>query len=187
MTAAAPSIRPSGGVSLWFCLRSQPRHEHIAAAHLRSLPGVEVFLPRIRFQRATRQGKAWVTEALFPGYLFARFDWHTSLRAVQHARGVSRVVHFGDRWPTLEPELITDLQRAVGTAEAPRVVPMPLNPGDEVTITTGAFHGLSAVVTQVLPGRQRVTVLLDFLGRQTSVQLSEDSVFKPGEQRASLL
>ena len=41
----------------WFCLRAQPKHEHIAAGHLRELPGIEVFLPRIRFRRQTRRGR----------------------------------------------------------------------------------------------------------------------------------
>lgn len=187
MTQAATSEPCPGEAAQWFCLRSQPRHEHIALAHVRNLTGVEVFLPRIRFQRTTRQGKAWVTEALFPGYLFARFDWQASLRAVHHARGVSQVVHFGDRWPTLEAGLIEELRRTVGNTEEPRVVPIHLAPGDEVTISSGAFHGLSAVVTQVLPARQRVAVLLDFLGRQTSLQLPEDGVLKPGDRRASIL
>ena len=40
----------------WFCLRSQPKHEHIAAGHLRQIEGVEVFNPRIRFTRPTRVG-----------------------------------------------------------------------------------------------------------------------------------
>jgi hypothetical protein len=32
----------------WFCVRSQPKHEHIAAAHLKQEPGIEVYLPRIQ-------------------------------------------------------------------------------------------------------------------------------------------
>src|SRR5262245_34061166 len=56
----------------WFCLRSQPKHEHIAARHLERM-GVEVLNPRIRFQRVTRHGPVQVTEAMFPNYLFARF------------------------------------------------------------------------------------------------------------------
>ena len=40
----------------WYCLRSQPKHEHIAAAHLRRLDQVTVFCPRIKFKRSTRQG-----------------------------------------------------------------------------------------------------------------------------------
>lgn len=186
MTEPLPSINPPPGTTGWFCLRAQPKHEAIAAAHLRKMGEIEVFLPRIRFRRATRQGKAWVTEALFPGYLFARFNWQASLRRVQAARGVSNVVHFGDRWPTLDAEIIEELRRTVGATELCEVSAQ-LVPGDEVEIASGAFRGLLAVVTTVMPSRERVAVLMDFLGRQTSIQLPADAVIKQGNERAKIL
>src|SRR5215831_11218137 len=85
----------------WFCVRTHTKHEHIAAAQLRLEPDIEVFLPRIRYRRSTRLGPAWVTEALFKDYLFARFDLCSALRRVQHSRAVRAVVHFGSRWPTV--------------------------------------------------------------------------------------
>jgi len=166
----------------WFCLRSRPKHEHIAAAHLRMMAGVEVFLPRVRFKRSTRQGLAWVTEALFPNYLFARFDWQQSLRQVQAARGVAGVVHFGDRWPVVETAVIVDLQSSVG-ADEPYLISAGLISGDTVEIAEGAMRGLHAVVTRVMPSRERVAVLMDFLGRQTTIEVSESAVIKEGDVR----
>jgi transcriptional antiterminator RfaH len=166
----------------WFCLRSQPKHEHIAAAHLRKMDEVEVFLPRVRFQRTTRQGLAWVTEALFPGYLFARFDWHNSLRQVQAARGVSGVVHFGSRWPVLAEGVIADLKLAFG-AEELHTISAVLQPGDSVEIAEGAMRGLRAVVSRVMPSRERVAVLLDFLGRQTTIEVPVNFLVKEGNVR----
>jgi len=104
----------SGSNLAWFCLRSQPKHEHIAARHLRLMEGVEVFNPRIRFARATRTGPLWVTEALFPNYLFARFDWKTSLTRVHYSPGVSGVVHFGSRWPTVPERSIEEIRAMLG-------------------------------------------------------------------------
>src|SRR5579859_1328713 len=94
----------------WFCVRTHPKHEHIAAAQLRREPDVEVFLPRIRYRRPTRCGPAWVTEALFRDYLFARFEPAAALRRVHHARAVSGVVRFGDHCPSIPDSIITDLQ-----------------------------------------------------------------------------
>ena len=179
------SSLPGGGCALWFCLKSQPKHEHIAAAHLRLNNTVEVFLPRIRFKRATRQGTVWVTEALFPGYLFARFDWQTSLRLVQHSRGVRGVVHFGERWPAIPEEIIHELRQAIG-ATGLRTIPESFAPGDEVEITEGAMRGLRAVVTRVLPGRARVAVLMEFLGRQTMIELPRHFLIKEGDERAAI-
>jgi transcriptional antiterminator RfaH len=169
-------------VANWFCLRSQPKHEHIAAAHLKKMEGVEVFLPRVRFKRATKQGPAWVTEALFPNYLFARFDWHSSLRQVQAARGVGGVVHFGQRWPIIEASVIAELRQAFGSDDL-HTIPAGLHPGDAVEIATGAMQGLRAVVTRVMPSRERVAVLLEFLGRQTTIEVPVAFVVKEGNAR----
>jgi transcriptional antiterminator RfaH len=141
----------------WFCVRSKPKAEHIAAKHLEEA-AFEVFLPRIRFQRLTRRGRVWFTEALFPGYLFSRFDRGLSFRQVCATNGVTTVV-----------------------------IAPGLEPGDEVTIAAGPFQGLLAVVNQVMPAPQRVRVLLEFLGRQTSVEVSSETVIPVGEPRALAL
>jgi transcriptional antiterminator RfaH len=161
----------------WFCLRSQPKHEHIAAANLRLLENVEVFNPRIRFKRSTRRGPVWFVEALFPNYLFARFDWRHYLRLVHHAAGVAGVVHFGSRWPTISDEVIADLKNQVGTQEL-KVMEDAVVPGEEVQLSGGIFHGLQGVVTRLIPGRARVAILLEFLGRQTSVEVAFNSIVR---------
>jgi transcription antitermination factor NusG len=47
-----------------------------------------------------------------------------------------------------------------------------------VAICTGAFSGLQAVIKTHLPRKQRVMVLLEFLGRQVNVEISENEVAK---------
>jgi len=167
----------------WFCLRSQPKHEHIAAAHLAQLPEIEVYLPRLRFKRSTRQGPAWFTEALFPSYLFARFDLESSLRRVHHARGVIGIVHFGDQWPCVPDQAIEELRARVGS-DAVHVIPDEPVPGEKVVISGGPFHELEAVVTRLLPARARIAVLLEFLGRQTMVEVPVTSVVRQKNARS---
>jgi transcriptional antiterminator RfaH len=169
----------------WFCLRSQLKHEHIAAAHLRRLENIDVFVPRIRFKRANRNGITWVTEALFPNYLFARFDWHTRLRQIYYSPGVSEVVHFGDNWPVIPDQTIEDLRAMLGTDEI-HVIPPEVSPGDEVKIVGGSFHGLQAVIERVLPSAKRVAVLMDFLGRQTAVEVDLGMVIKEAGPRSTI-
>jgi transcriptional antiterminator RfaH len=170
----------------WFCVRSKTKHEHLAAAHLEKEGGVEVYLPRIRFRRATRRGPVWFTEALFPGYLFVRFDLAASLRMVSHAPGVRGVVHFGDRWPMVPDGVVEELRATVG-ADQVHVIGEDLHPGESVQIAGGAFHGLRAVVTRVMPSRERVAVLLEFLGRQTTVELGLETVVREGDSRGQIL
>jgi transcriptional antiterminator RfaH len=174
-----PTLR---GELTWFCLRTQPKHEHIAAAHLREMEEVKVFLPRIRFKRATKRGTAWVTEALFPGYLFAQFDWQTSLRRVQHAKGCQGVVHFGAQWPVIHDKTIDELRQVVGAAELITISP-ELSPGDTVQIAEGSLRGLRAVVSRVMPARDRAAVLMDLLGQQAMIELKTSSIVKDGNKR----
>lgn len=173
-----------GGLA-WFCVRTQPKHEHIAAARLRSA-GLEVFLPRLRFKKPSVRGPVWVTEALFPNYLFARFDPPRSLRLVRSAAGVATVVGFGGHRPTVPDGVVEELRAAVGWEDL-HVIHEALEPGDTVQISGGALHGLAAVVTQVRPGRERVRVLLEFLGQQTSVELGTEAVLRQESPRGRLL
>jgi transcriptional antiterminator RfaH len=160
----------------WFCVRSQPKHEHIAAAHLGRFDDVEVFNPRIRFTRSTRKGPVWVTDSLFPNYLFARFNWKSSLSKVRYSAGVSNVVHFGLKWPTVPDEAIEELRRTLGKDHVHEIPPVTV--GDTVDISGGAFHGLQGVVTRLMPAKERVKVLLDFLGRQTMIEVPVKSLVK---------
>ena len=169
----------------WFCVRSRPKHEHIAAARLREA-GVEVFLPRIRFKKTSVRGPVWVTEALFQNYLFARFDPQTALRLVRGAAGVSTVVGFGGHLPTVPDAVVEELRAQIGREEL-HVIPEALMPGDAVQLSGGALHGLTAVVTRVMPAKARVQVLLGFLGQQTSVEVGADAVVREGSPRRKLL
>jgi transcriptional antiterminator RfaH len=157
----------------WFCLRAQPKHEHIAAAHLRREPGVEVFLPRIRYRRATRQGPAQVTEALFPGYLFARFQTGL-LPLVRSAGGVSTVVHFGSEWAVVPAPVIDELKTLTRGEDICVVREDPV-PGERVRIARGPFAGMEALVTRVMSAGERVKVLFEIMGRASEVEVS------PGE------
>lgn len=161
----------------WFCIKAKPKHEHIAAAHIQLCREAEVFFPRIRFERPFKGKKIRVIEPLFPGYLFARFELPTHLLQVRYAAGVQTIVHFGSHIPLLPENTMAELMAEFGAGEV-REVPVEPAPGDTVHVVTGAFAGLTAVVTRVLPARQRVAVLLEFLGRQLTVEIPVEMLMK---------
>jgi transcriptional antiterminator RfaH len=163
----------------WFCVRSQPKHEHVATANLRRNLELEVVNPRIRFKRPTSRGPIWVTESLFPNYLFARFSWKASLETVRHTGGVAGVVHFGSFWPEIPDATISDLRKMVGEDEV-RTIEQTLRVGDEVEVATGAFAGFQGIISRLVPARQRVAVLLEFLGRQSLVELQMETLILNG-------
>lgn len=163
------------GQQAWYCVRAQPRRDHVAAANLRRYLSLDVFTPRIRFRRSTKRGLIWVTEPLFPNYVFARFERATELTNVQHTFGVAGVVHFGPFWPTVPTSAVEELRQAVGQEET-RVVDHTLEVGEQIEVAAGPFQGFRAVVTRLMPARQRVAVLLEFLGKQTVVELDNSAV-----------
>jgi transcriptional antiterminator RfaH len=159
----------------WYCVRSQPKHEHIAAAHVRTLDRVTVFCPRIRFKRATRRGIVWAVDAMFPGYLFARFDLSEMHRLVRYSCGVSAIVRFGERYPIIDEGVIAELQKQTG-ATGVKEWDCVVREGDSVKVGEGVFTGLEAVVTQVLSAQERVKILLEFLGRQVEAIVDTSSL-----------
>ena len=169
-----PSKLQEGGAPdfKWFCLRVAPKQEHVAIAHLRKVFEVEVFCPRLRFQKATRTGRRWYVEALFPSYLFCRFDYLTQHRGVQYCAGVSTIVHFGNKIIPVPEQAIRELQAVVPKGEKETITIQPeVRMGEEVQVVEGAFAGLKAVVTRIMPARQRVAVLLEFLGRLSETEV----------------
>ena len=96
---------------------------------------------------------------------------------MRHTFGVAGVVHFGVFWPTVPQRAIDELQSIIGS-EGVRVLEPALQVGQEVEIAAGAFEGFRGVVARVLPARDRVAVLLEFLGRQTTVELPVEGVVR---------
>jgi transcriptional antiterminator RfaH len=156
------------GQTGWFCVRSQPKREHIAAAHLRMINDVEVFCPRLRVKKATKRGLVTFVECLFPNYLFARFDSKLLLDKVKHSPSVSTIVHFGNRLPLVPEDVISELRSGFPEDE---IIDCDrhVEEGDEVTIGEGPFAGMKATVLRVMTPYQRVEVLLEMLGRVTPV------------------
>jgi transcription antitermination factor NusG len=84
-------------------------------------------------------------------------------------------VHFGNKIPQVPDLIIEELQACFG-ADDLIAVDNRLAPGDEVTVAEGAFAGMSAQVLKSLPAKKRVQILLDILGRPTTVEVGRGSV-----------
>ena len=173
----------SSDTPIWFCLRTQPKHEHIAAAALRQRLEIRCFAPRVRFPKATRRGRVWFVEAMFPGYLFAQFVFPLLHRRVEHSHGIRGIVHFGDYVATLDPQTMAALQEKTGEEEIVTLDP-EIKVGQSVRIAEGPFQGLEVVVTRLLPARERVKVLLEFLGRPVETEISTPSILPFSTARA---
>jgi transcriptional antiterminator RfaH len=175
----------SNDIPLWYCVKTQTKREHIAAGHLRELEGIEVFCPRLRYRKATRRGKIWWIEALFPGYILARFKLLDLERAVTYSPGVRGLVRFGNEIPPVAESFVEILRGEIarnlgdeGVEDTLTVGPQ-VESGEEVEIASGPFGGFQGTIVSILPGKERVKVLLDFLGQPQVVEMDLFSLLLP--------
>jgi len=172
--------------SAWYCARTKPKHEHIAAANVGKRLSLEVFHPRLRRERATQRGLVRVIEPLFPCYIFIRCILENHFDEVKHVTGISSLVHFGQKIPTVPDSAIMELRQCF-ESEEPMAVEDGVIPGMEVKIVEGVFLGFSGMVVRTLSAGQRVQILLDFLGRVTLAEVDRNSLTVENRRAADLL
>lgn len=178
------SFSTKSKASEWYCVRCQTKREHIAAGHLRELEGVEVFCPRIRYRKATRRGKIWWVEAMFPGYVLAKFHMPEMERAVTFCQGVRGLVRFGAGIPAVPESFVEAIRteirdRTDATGEEIVTVSPAIELGDEVEIASGPFRGMQGTVVAVPSATERVKILLEFLGSPHAVDMDLFSILLP--------
>ena len=147
----------------WYCVRSKPKKERMAAGSLTTLHGLEVFCPQIRFQRKTVRGPVWFQEAMFPGYFFARFDLFEMKRAVSYAPCVLNIPIFDGLIVSVPDPVIESLREDLDAESVVEAVE-PLEVGEETTILEGSMRGLKVKIIKLMPAQERVGVLMEMLG-----------------------
>ena len=146
----------------WFAIQAKPRRETFAAKNIEKL-GIDVLLPRIRFERLIRGTAHSGNKPLFPSYFFSRFCPEASFESVKATRGVLRVVNSG-RIPIPVPEdVIREIQDRIEEDGLIKIRPRVLAPGTLVTIQNGPFEGMMGRVERELDDRKRVAIFLETL------------------------
>lgn len=161
----------------WYLVQTKPRAEEQARAQLLN-QGYEVWLPLLTSWRKVAGIWTQKTSPFFPRYLFVRPSHEgQSIAPIRSTLGVSALVRFGIEPARLDESLFADLQRLVDTyAQRPDLRASPFVPGENVSVTAGPLAGLEGVVTRT--ALERVTVLLQILGREKEVALQADMLTK---------
>jgi transcription elongation factor/antiterminator RfaH len=157
---------------MWFAVNTKARNEDLAEKHM-AMQGIDVYLPKIEVGRRRGGRRVVLREPLFPGYLFVSSDNPLELfMKVRWSLGVKRLLCAG-KIPILVPEEAVNLIRwriGEGGPGVPKVE-REFEPGDMVAVRHGPFAGLLGVVDRTIPGKDRVRVFLDFMARQTPVEM----------------
>ena len=146
----------------WFAIQSKPRRETFAAKNIEQL-GIEVLLPRIKFERLIRGAARSGNKPLFPGYFFSRFCPESSFESVKATRGVLRVVNSGQIPIPVPEEVIGEIQDRIEEDGLIEIRPPGLAPGIRVKIQSGPFEGMMGRVERELNDHRRVAIFLETL------------------------
>jgi len=170
-SSAESAVRDQPKVSRdsWYVVATQRHRESVASVFLRQR-GVPTYLPVMEQWPPPAVGSP--VGPMFPGYLFVRLSLMNSSHLVLRTNGVKAFVCFGGGPVPVSDDVIEFLR----TREAPDGVIRCGAASDgarEVRIVNGPFRGWTAVLEKRLPARQRVTVLLNLLQRDMSVELPE--------------
>lgn len=170
----------------WYCLRTGVKKERLAARHLATRFNMDVMSPSIRYERNTKQGRKWFSEAMFPGYIFAQFEMERDARTVQSVNGVTSIVHFGSYYPEIDQWFIDELKPVTDDNSNTITLHKEFVPGEEVELTAGPLQGMRAIVSYYMPASMRIRVLTDFLGRQTETEISAFDAEKTSDRFTNL-
>ena len=165
----------------WFCLRTQTKREHIASAMLSQIESIETFCPRITQVKKTRTGKKRFVEAMFPGYIFARFVLVHNYRRVLYTQGVQCIVGQGKQSVVVPEKIVEDLRDSF-TDEMIEVPDLSIEPGAQIEFVSGSLKGLNGKVLAQLSAKDRIRVLIDFLGNEMAVDVDPNDVLLAPKQ-----
>jgi len=159
------------GPRAWFVARTKPNREDYAVRTL-GLRAVTVFMPRIIEAECYLPAAGFRQPApLFPGYLFVNVDIASEYHQVIWAPGIRDLVSLGGAPVPVDDLVVEQLRLRCDERGVVHVSPTPLNRGDRVEIAAGPFAGLLATVETVMPRQRRIRLLIEFLARQTCVDL----------------
>jgi transcription antitermination factor NusG len=158
----------------WYAVHTLFNRESIASQAIEK-KGLETFLPLVQERKPDGIGKyKRVISPLFPRYLFI-YSETEDLSLIRKVQGVAYVVSEGD-YALSVPEIVIEEIKARTDGGFVKLDDCPFQPDEDVIINTGFAAGLCGVFKQWIPAKQKVTVLLNLLGREQLIKFDLNEV-----------
>ena len=166
-TPDAPLAPAARNIFPWFAVVIRSNQGDVASTVLQRL-GYDQFQPTRTVRRQWSDRVKVIHEALFPGYLFCRFDPQNRLPVLM-APGVLSIVSSGKQLLPVDAREIETIRTLLNS-------PSPLSPhaylkaGNRVRIEGGAWHGVEGLLVAVR-SEFRVVASITILQRSVSVEI----------------
>lgn len=160
----------------WYVVHTNPKQEERANQNLVAW-GVETLHAKLKTRRHNEFTgvPTYITQPLFPRYIFARFNAREQLSKILFTRGVHNVVCFGDTPACVSEEIIEVIRARIdqnGFVKANN----DLKPGDRVVISAGPLRNLIGIFEREVKGSDRIMILLTAIGYQGHLVVERDLI-----------
>ena len=173
----------------WYVLHTYSGYENKVKQNIESRivsMGMEdnifrVVVPEEEEQEKTKTGKEKVVmKKIFPGYVLIEMvmsdeAWYI----VRNTPGVTGFIGShgaGSKPSPMLPDEVKSILRSLGMSTRHQEIDFELD--ESVTITEGAFNGMSGKVIEIDPEKGKLKVNVEMFGRETSTELNFDQVDK---------
>jgi transcriptional antiterminator RfaH len=159
----------------WYVVCTKSKNEERAANNL--LGGnIEVLAPRIKFKKYKEGKYVFITEPMFPGYIFVKFHPIDEYRLVKYTRGIRNIVNFNGKIVPLQDEMIGFIRGRLEKGDVATIQKKELKKGEKIVIQEGPFKGFSGIFEEQLDGKERVAILLDGVGYCARMEIDRELV-----------
>ncbi len=172
------SFEPGEDTYRWYVVHTNPKQEERANNNLRAW-GVETLHPKLKTRHYNQfTGAAtYITQPLFPQYIFAKFDARKQLPKIWFTRGVHDVVTFGGHPASVDEEIIEIIQARIDQNGFVRIED-DLKHGDKVIVKAGPFRNLLGLFEREHDENERIIILLAAINYQGRLVVRRDLVQK---------
>lgn len=156
----------------WYVINTHSNQELRAEANL-TRQGFQVYLPYFLKARKHARKVDIVKKALFPGYIFVELDpTFDNWGSINSTYGVRRLISAGSKLPSLPGGFVANLRDAKIDQE---LSDPDLKPGQKVKFLSGPFANIIGSLSHMID-RERISVLLNLLGREVKTSVSRFDV-----------
>lgn len=159
----------------WYIVRTHARAEVKAATNLKR-QGFATYLPRYLKRRRHARRIEIVPAPLFPRYLFVAIDVAAQRwRSIQSTFGVAQLVCNGEDPAAVSAAVVDELRKREDAQGFVQLVRAGFARGEKIQVVEGAFAACLGLF-EGMTDNERVTILLDLLGRKVRVVMALDAV-----------
>jgi transcriptional antiterminator RfaH len=160
----------------WYVIQTKPKKEAEAGSYL-STKGVEIFNPLLETftLRNGRMGKE--LKPLFVGYIFGKFDLDQNYPLVRWARGVKKILGFGEYPAPISEEVVEIIKERTDPQGIVRIK-HHFNANDVIRIKAGPLKNLLGIFERWISDSERARILLNLIGYQPAVEIHYSMIEK---------